>query len=282
MGDDMVFVHWKQIQSDDPWPALEEGQKVEYYLGKRANPKDPKKAVFAAQVTLAGGQQVSTADTRDFPDRSQRFEGVVQFFHTRKGFGFIKPKEDFNFDENDFFADKKANIYVAREDIKTTDDVETMPSLKNDAAVEFALYKTTNKDGETRYAAGDVTMPGGAPLGQDDFKPKPDFKNKPRGQKRKRSQKGKGKKGQKGGKAPKGAFKMNGMTFIPMAQQAQPQIVMMNGQPYMVMPQQNQFGGMRFANNMNLVGFGQQPRKKRRKNNKKKNKNKGTNQGGNW
>merc|ERR1711964_727787 len=156
----------------------------EYYLGKRANPKDPKKAVFAAQVTLAGGQQVSTADTLDFPDRSQRFEGVVQFFHTRKGFGFIKPKEDFNFDETDFFADKKANIYVAREDIKTTDNVETMPSLKNDAAVEFALYKTTNKDGETRYAAGDVTMPGGAPLGQDDFKPKPDFKNKPRGQKR--------------------------------------------------------------------------------------------------
>merc|ERR1712098_41018 len=128
-------------------------------------------------------------------------------------------------------------------------------------------------------AAGDVTMPGNTPLTEGDFKPKPTpeelKERRKRGQKRKRSQKAKkGKKG-KNQKTPTGAFKMNGMTFIPMQQQAQPQIVMMNGQPYMVMPQQQQFGGMmggmQFANN--LVGFGQQPKKKRRKNKKGKKKN---------
>merc|ERR1712072_709808 len=105
------------------------------------------KSVFAASVTLEGGQQVTTEDDRVFPDRSQRFAGVVSFFHTRKGFGFIKPKEDFNFDETDFSAsDGKGKIYVCREDIKFQEDVETMPSLKNDAEVEFALYKKTDKE----------------------------------------------------------------------------------------------------------------------------------------
>merc|ERR1711964_303639 len=90
--DDLVFVHWKQIQSTDAWPSLNDGQKVEYYLGKKANPKDPKKAVFAAKVTLEGGQPVNQADTRDFPSRETRFVGVVEFFDRRKGFGFIKPR----------------------------------------------------------------------------------------------------------------------------------------------------------------------------------------------
>merc|ERR1711964_505508 len=66
--DDLVFVHWKQIQSCDAWPCLSDGQKVEYYLGKKANPRDPKKATFAAKVTLEGGQPVNQADTRNFPD----------------------------------------------------------------------------------------------------------------------------------------------------------------------------------------------------------------------
>lgn len=295
--DDMVFVHWKQIQSSDPWPALEEGQEVEYYLGKRTNPKDPKKAVFAASVTLKGGQQVSCTDTRVFPNRGERFSGICTFFNKFKGFGFIKPKEDFNFDETDFKAGEKAKIYIAREDIKTSDDVDSMPSIKNDAEVEFTLYKTAQKDGSFKYAAGDVTMPGGVPLTEDDFKPKPTPEErkaaraaaKQRGTKRKRNQKGKGKKGQKGKKGKQGAFQMGGMTFIPMNQQRQqPQIVMMNGQPYMVMPQQmgGMMGGMQMAG-MQMMGGFQQPKKKKRRKNKnnkggKKKGGNGMNMGGNW
>jgi len=268
--DDLVFVHWKQIQSSDAWPSLSDGQKVEYYLGKKANPKDPKKAVFAAKVTLGGGQPVTQADTRDFPDRSQRFVGIVEFFDRRKGFGFIKPKETFNFAETDFEADKKGTIYVAREDITTADGVETSPSLQDKAEVEFTLYKTTNEDGKSRWAAGDVTKVGGDALGEDDFKK---FQ---KGIKRKRGQ-NKGKKGKKGkGKqkfSKNQAFQFKGKTFIPMGGmgQRQPQVFMMNGQPYMVMPQQ-QFGGM---NMMNFGGMAQQPKKRRRKN--KKNKKKGGN-----
>merc|ERR1719169_55790 len=260
--DDLVFVHWKQIQSDDAWPSLNDGQKVEYYLGKKANPRDPKKAVFAAKVTLEGGISVSQADTRDFPSRTNRFVGVVEFFDRRKGFGFIKPKEDFNFEETDFAADKKGTIYVCREDINTADDVETSPSLKDKAEVEFALYKTTNEDGSIRWAAGDVTNVGGAALTADDFKVRQE-----RGEKRSRTNKNKGKKGKKGKR--QGAFQFKGQTFIPMNMaQNQPQVFMMNGQPYMVMPQQ--FGGMNMGM-MNMMG-GQagRPKKRRRKNKNKK------------
>jgi len=281
--DDFIFVHWKQIQSSDEWPALQKGQKVEYYLGKKLNPKDPKKANFAAKVTLPGGEQVNIADTRNFPDRNQRFTGTVDFFNAYKGFGFIKPNEDFAFEETDFLASKKGTIYVCREDIKVADDVDSSPSLKDKAEVEFALYKVEEEDKKTKWAAGDVTKVGGDPLGTEDFKPK-----RPRGEKRKRSHKKgkKGKKGQKGKKGKKnqfkGGFKMGGNTFIPMnmGMQRQPQMVMMNGQAYMVMPQ---MGGMQMAGfgGMNVqAGRNTKRRKKNRKNkNKKKN---NSNNGGSW
>merc|ERR1712146_106073 len=117
-----------------------------------------------------GGNPVSQADERVFPDRSQRFQGTVKFFDARKGFGFVIPKEDFCFDEQDFVA-KKASIYVCREDIKTADSVDTSPSLKDKAEIEFTLYKKADA-GKTKYCAGDVTKVGGEPLTADDFKPR--------------------------------------------------------------------------------------------------------------
>merc|ERR1711964_309297 len=281
--DDMVFVHWKQIQSIDEWPSLSDGQKVEYYLGKKLNAKNPKKEKFAAKVTLVGGEPVNHGDTRNFPDRNQRFVGIVEFFDPKKGFGFIKPKEDFAFEETDFLASKKGNIYVCREDIKVADDVDSSPSLKDKAEVEFALYKVEDEDKKTKWAAGDVTKAGGVPLGTDDFRPR-----RPRGEKRKRSQKkGKGKKGKKGKKNQfKGGFKMGGKTFIPMPNMMQqPQVVMMNGQAYMVMP--NQMQQMQMGGGMQMVGFGgmgqggrnTKRRKKNRKNKNKKNNNYGN---GSW
>merc|ERR1711964_715994 len=268
----------KQIQSSDEWPCLEKGQKVEYYLGKKLNPKDPKKASFAARVTLPGGEQCNIADTRNFPARHQRFVGVVEFFDARKGFGFIKPKEDFAFEETDFLASKKGNIYVCREDIKVADGVEVSPSLKDKAEVEFALYKIEDEDKKTKWAAGDVTNVGGEGLGTDDFKPRkafdPNRKRQNRKRKRNQNQKGKGKKGKKGRNQKfNTGFQMGGKTFVPMSMMNnQPQVVMMNGQAYMVMPQ---MGGMQMGG-MQMAGFGgmkQRKNKRRRKNKNKKNSN---------
>merc|ERR1711964_199197 len=245
--DDMVFVHWKQIQSIDEWPSLSDGQKVEYYLGKKLNAKNPKKEKFAAKVTLVGGEPVNHGDTRNFPDRNQRFVGIVEFFDPKKGFGFIKPKEDFAFEETDFLASKKGNIYVAREDIKLGAGIDVSPSLKDKTEIEFALYKREDGDKGAKWAAGDVTRVGGDALGTDDFKPRRKYDpNAKRLGKRKRNQKGKGNKGKKGGKFNKG-FQMGGKTFIPMNMM-------------------QQMGGMQMAGFGGMNMMGGQKKKRRRKN----------------
>lgn len=266
--DAQVFVHWKQIQSSDQWPTLEDGMVVEYYLGEKTNPKldkdgKPKQKTFAANVTLEGGNPVSTTDTRTYPNKSSRFEGIVKWFDPRKGFGFAKPKEDFCFEEVDFTTDK-ANIYVCREDIKTADGVDSAPSLKKDAEIEFTLYKkekTETQEEGKNWGAGEITKPGGEPLGADDFiQRKPRDPNAPR---RKKKKKGKKRKAnqmfQMGNFNMQSMPMMNMMGGMGMMGGAQPQLVQMNGQTFMMMP----------AQGMNMMGGGK--KKKRRKKKKASN-----------
>jgi len=212
--DDKVFAHWRQIESSDEWPQLKEGQVVEYYIGKKENAKRKSQEKFAAKITLEGGNPVTVAVERDFPNRQQRFSGEIKFFDARKGFGFIKPKSDFSFDGTDFKAGE-ANIYIAREDIKT--DFDGAPNLKDGADCEFTLYKTDNSSSKgSKYGAGDVTKVGGGVFGEDDMAtkrtgwPKRRFKNK-------------------GGFGP-----MKGMKGMNMMGAGQ--MFMMNGMPYMMMP----------------------------------------------
>lgn len=212
--DDKVFAHWRQIESSDEWPQLKEGQVVEYYLGKKENGKRKSQQRFAAKITLEGGNPVTVAIERNYPNRQQRFQGKVKFFDARKGFGFIRPSADFDFDGSSFKA-SEAKIYIAREDIKT--DADIAPNLKDDADCEFTLYKSTEKEG---YGAGDVTKVGGDVFNEDDFAtkktgwPKKRFKNRGGG----------GFGPMKGG----GGMNMGGMMGG--------QMFMMNGMPYMMMP----------------------------------------------
>lgn len=254
---DHVFVHWKQIQSSDPWPALEDGQVVEYYLGEKKKPRKPNQKTFAANVTLEGGNPVVVGPdaTKTYPDKDSRFSGTVKWFDPRKGFGFIKPNEDFCFEEVDFTTDK-ANIYVCREDIKVADGVDSAPSLKDKSEVEFTLYK---KDEGKSWGAGEVTKVGGEPLGTADFK-----ERRTGGGGGRRFQKGKKGKGKK----RKGKFQQMAMPMMNMmgggmfGGMGGAQLVQMNGQTYMMMPQANMAGMMQFGKQ------GGRNKKRRRKNKK--------------
>lgn len=214
--DDKVFAHWRQIESSDEWPQLKEGQVVEYYIGKKEGAKRLSQKKFAAKITLEGGNPVTVAVARDYPNRSQRFQGKVKFFDARKGFGFVRPSADFSFSGTDFKA-SEAKIYIAREDIKT--DADIAPNLKDDADVEFTLYKSPDTEKSEKgsgYGAGDVTKVGG------DVFSEGDFATKKTGWPKKRNFGGKG-----GGFGPmKGGMNMMGAG----------QMFMMNGMPYMMMP----------------------------------------------
>lgn len=192
-----VFVHWKQIQSDDTWPSLENDQKVEYYKAKKNRGRQKDKPV-AAKVSLPGGANVSASAGRTYLDASQRFKGVVKYWNVEKGFGFIKIESDISVGGTDFPADK--DVYVPIDEIVTDDEP---PALKLKDEVEFSVYKTEKGSGASK-----VTQVGGANYSY----PTAD---RPKVQKNK---------GFGGFGAMKGGFgAMMGIQFI-------------NGQPYALMP----------------------------------------------
>lgn len=145
-----IFVHWKQIQSDDTWPSLENDQKVEFYKAKKTKGRQQDKPV-AAKVTLAGGGNVSASAGRTYLDAAQRFKGIVKYWNVEKGFGFIKIESDISVGGTDFPADK--DVYVPIDEIVTDDEP---PALKLKDEVEFSVYKTEKGSG-----AAKVTQPGG-------------------------------------------------------------------------------------------------------------------------
>lgn len=145
-----LFVHWKDIQSNDDWPTLKEGMSVSFYLGQREGNDDPNQKYFAASVTNADGSEI-TVDEEDgqektWLDRDGRFSGTVSKFFLGKGFGFITLSEDVTLGGKTI---KSGDIYVSRECIQTT---QTPPALMPGSTVQFTIYKT-----KRGYAAGDVT-----------------------------------------------------------------------------------------------------------------------------
>jgi len=198
-----IFVHWKQIQSDDTWPSLEDEQKVEYYKAKKNRGRQKDKPV-AAKVTLPGGGNVSANAGRTYLDNAQRFKGIVKYWNVEKGFGFIKIDSDISVGGTDFPADK--DVYVPIDEIVTDDEP---PALKLKDEVEFSTYKTEKGSG-----AAKVTQPGGAKYSY----PTADRPKTPR-------------KNNFGFGPMKGGFGgMMGIQFI-------------NGQPYALMPKGSSFGG---------------------------------------
>lgn len=222
--EDAIFAHWRQIESSDEWPALKEGMVVEYYVGTKAEAKRKSQKSFAAKITLEGGNPITVAVTRTYPNRAQRFQGKIKFFDARKGFGFVNPASDFSFDGNTFKA-SEGNIHISREDIKTTADIA--PSLKDGQEIEFTIFKTE----EGKYSAGDVTKQGGAAFTEDELA------TKKTGWPRRRRNNNRG---NKGGNFNFGNKQMQQM--MRMMQGGGGNMFMMNGMPYMMMPTGG-FGG---------------------------------------
>lgn len=145
-----IFVHWKQIESDDTWPALDQDQKVEYYKGKKLRGRQKDKPI-ACKVTLPGGAKVAANSGRTYLDKSQRFQGVVKYWNQEKGFGFLTLENDISVGGTDFAAAK--DVYVPIDEIVTDDEP---PALKLKDEVEFTVYKTDKGSG-----AASVTKQGG-------------------------------------------------------------------------------------------------------------------------
>merc|ERR1719419_973550 len=152
-GEKQLFVHWKDIVSDDQWPALKTGTEVQFEVNK-TDSKGPK----AEKVKLAGGKKVTCEQDDRELDEEAIYTGTVKFFAGMKGFGFIIPDEEIEFMGETVTDDADAEdggIYVAREDIIFAEN--SAPNLNYDTKVQFQVYKNDkglgacrvqNEDGE--------------------------------------------------------------------------------------------------------------------------------------
>jgi len=136
-GEKQVFVHWKDIVSDDPWPFLKSGTEVQFVVNKTD------KGSKAEKVKLSGGKKVTCERDDREVDEETIYTGTVKFFAGMKGFGFIIPDEDIEFMGVTVTTDAEAEeggLYVAREDVIFVEG--SAPNLNYGTKVQFQVYKS--------------------------------------------------------------------------------------------------------------------------------------------
>jgi len=131
-----VMVQWEDIVTDDPFPYIKKGTKVEYLLTKE-NDK-----LKAKEVTLAGGAKIPVF-TKPYKDRAvnkeDTYKGTVAFYNYYRGWGMLKPDEEITWKETTttgglFFS--KAGILTA-----TPRKRGYRAKLQKGLRVAFKIYK---------------------------------------------------------------------------------------------------------------------------------------------
>lgn len=140
--DERLFFHWKAIVSDERWPKVSEGTRVEFYLGTQ---QDGRK--FASHVTGPNEENLNLKK-KDLADKP-RHTGHVKFFDKKKGFGFVETKEEIE----EHGLKKGDELFVGREEICSDDNP---PVLRNGMVVEFYACRT-----EKGIACAEVSGIGG-------------------------------------------------------------------------------------------------------------------------
>jgi CspA family cold shock protein len=150
-GKDRVFCHWKAIQTNDRWPKLDKGMKVQFELSL----DEETGKMRALNVTQPGGGLITcTTDEKVYSEYC--YPGKVKWFNAgqgeKSGYGFITIGMQANVGSE--VVNDGDIIYVSREEI-LTEDTEN-PMVRRGMDVEFMLAQ--GKDG--KISAADVTLPG--------------------------------------------------------------------------------------------------------------------------
>jgi len=150
-----VFCHWKQLLTDDRWPQLASKMRVEY-----TPKKDDRGKIKAERVTMVGGGKISLGeDSNKNYNTTKKYKGKVQFYDSRKGFGFIIPilEGEGKIMWAGEIVDSKKGLYAAREEIFTDDEP---PALNDGMEVEFIVYHHLTKG----LGAGHISSVGGGKI----------------------------------------------------------------------------------------------------------------------
>jgi len=156
---DKLFVHWKNIQSDDRFPFLVKGLEVEFGILKAFD--WGRTTVRAKNVTLVGGTNIAMQDDVDAQEKQfvggqhLRYTGTLKFFNPRLGFGYVTMDQGYDVD-----ASVPSDLRVETMEVNSGG---SRPLPMQNLAVEFGIW-ITPKGG---YKVYNMTLPGGHPLTQD-------------------------------------------------------------------------------------------------------------------
>merc|ERR1712232_381076 len=161
---DKIFVHWKELCSDDRFPILTKDLEVECSISMQREWRSNGQTLRAKRVTSIGGMNLSLQDDEDAKEKTfvggqhLRYTGMLKFFTPRHGFGWVLMDEGY-----DVPPDVAREVRVDREEVNAAG--QDAPFMQN-LAVEFGIWKDT-RTGKTIYKVYNMTLPGGHPLTQD-------------------------------------------------------------------------------------------------------------------
>ncbi|CAK9040935.1 unnamed protein product [Durusdinium trenchii] len=156
-----VFVHWKQISSDDRFPFLVKGLEVEFSLMTWKDWQRGLNTLRAKNVTLVGGLNVALQDELDANEKlfvggqHLRYTGTLKFYSPRHGFGYVIMDQGYDVDPS-----VPGELRVDHEEVNAAGQ---QPVHMRNIAVEFGIYR--NERGQ--YKVYNMTLQGGHPLTQD-------------------------------------------------------------------------------------------------------------------
>lgn len=151
---DTIFVHWRNINSDDRFPFLYKGLEVEFGMLKWK--EKGKYTLRCKDITLPGGATVSLQDQVDAEKKTfvgaqdLRYSGTLKFYDPRWGYGYITV-------DDGYAGDVPKELRVERSEVNSG---KTAPGWMQDLKVEFGIWKTTRN-----ICKGyNMTLPGGIPI----------------------------------------------------------------------------------------------------------------------
>mmetsp|Transcript_59609 Transcript_59609/g.160629 ORF Transcript_59609/g.160629 Transcript_59609/m.160629 type:complete len:315 (+) Transcript_59609:822-1766(+) len=160
-----LFVHWKNIKSEDRFPFLTKDMEVQFGIAKQTE-LAPKGQVTlrAKDVTLPSGEAVNLQEALDAEQKTfiggqtARYTGTLRFFNPRISFGYIDLKPGTELEGyGGEGAPTPTEIRVERSEVNSGTQ---QPLGMQDVEVEFGLWKTSRDE----LKAYNMTLPEGRPL----------------------------------------------------------------------------------------------------------------------
>mmetsp|Transcript_28191 Transcript_28191/g.49206 ORF Transcript_28191/g.49206 Transcript_28191/m.49206 type:complete len:321 (+) Transcript_28191:37-999(+) len=162
--DGHLFVHWRNIQTDDRVPFLLKDMKVEFGMMKFKDHKHNIVGLRAKTVTLPGGGMVALQDEIDAQKKTfvggqmTRYTGVLKFYNARNKFGYVTIDDGYAMEET---VAKEIRVEEPEVNCAGRPPRRYLENL----AVEFGIWK--NSKGQ--HMVYNMTLPGGIPLTEENL-----------------------------------------------------------------------------------------------------------------